>query len=345
MSIKEQTASRPRVLILGATGRIGSKVIVELEQINTVRVVYSSRNLAQVEAWRRDGKDAVLLDLDQPQTFPDALSGIDRIFLSTGYTVAMMQQSKTIVDAADAGVKFIVHLGIFGNGRVTYAYGTWHEMVERYSEGSGVAWTHLHPHFFMDNLLAAAPVVNGKFYWFMGNQPVGWIAPEDIAAVAAKVLSAGPEQHGGKQYWLATEILNGTQAAGEISKGLDLPVEAVVLAPDDLAANVTSGAMKLPSFVEPTYGASILEWVRQTYHGRLNFGEVTTSVEELTGKNPKRWKTGSERTARRCCLLLHSRVNLAVMPPDWYRETIGPYRDCPDAGVWGNTVTWSGQVR
>jgi NAD(P)H dehydrogenase (quinone) len=69
----------------------------------------------------------------------------------------MVHQSKTIVDAAaDAGVRFIVHLGIFGNERVTYAYGTWHEIGERYIEGSGVAWTHLHPHFFMDNLLAAA---------------------------------------------------------------------------------------------------------------------------------------------------------------------------------------------
>jgi NAD(P)H dehydrogenase (quinone) len=288
MSIKEQTAIKPRVLLLGATGRIGSKVIAELEGINTVRVVYSSRKLAQVEAWRRDGKDAVLLDLDQPETFPKALSGIDRIFLSTGYTVAMVHQSKTMVDAAaDAGVRFIVHLGIFGNGRVTYAYGTWHEMVERYIEGSGVAWTHLHPHFFMDNLLAAAPVVDGKFYWFTGNQPVGWIAPEDIAAVAAKVLSDGPEQHGGKQYWLFAEMLNGRQAALEISKGLGLPVESVVLTPDDLATNVSSGAMRLPSFVEPTYGRSILEWMRQTYDGRLDFRGTTSSVQELTGKKPQ----------------------------------------------------------
>jgi NAD(P)H dehydrogenase (quinone) len=74
MPIKKQTASTPRVLILGATGRIGSKVIAELERINAVRAVYSSRKLAQVEAWRREGKDAVLLDLDQPETFPDALS-------------------------------------------------------------------------------------------------------------------------------------------------------------------------------------------------------------------------------------------------------------------------------
>jgi NAD(P)H dehydrogenase (quinone) len=288
MSTKEQTAGRPRVLILGSTGRIGSRVIAELERINTVSVVYSSRKPAQVEAWQRDGKDGVLLDLDQPETFPGAIFGIDRIFLSTGYTVAMVRQSKTIVDAAaDAGVKFIVHLGIFGNGRVTYAYGAWHEMVERYIEGSGVAWTHLHPQFFMDNVLAAAPVVDGKFYWFTGNQPVGWIAPEDIAAVVAKVLSDGPEPHGGKHYWLFTEMLNGRQAALEISKGLGLLVESVVLTPDDLAASVTSGAIKLPSFVEPTYGASILEWMRQTYDGRLSFAGVTTSIEELTGEKPR----------------------------------------------------------
>jgi uncharacterized protein YbjT (DUF2867 family) len=288
MNQLQQTDGQARILVLGSTGRVGSKVIAELERINTVEVVHSSRKLAQVEAWRHEGKNAVLLDLDQPETFPEALSGIDRVFLATGYTVAMVHQSKTIVDAAaDAGVMFIVHLGAFGSGRLTYGFGAWHEMVERYIEGSGVAWTHLHPHFFMDNLLAGAPVVDGKFHWFMGNKPVHWIAPGDLAAVAAKVLSDGPEHHGGKQYWPSAEILNGTQAAAEISKGLGIPVECVLLTPNDLVANVTTGAMKLPSFVEPTYGASILDWVRQTYDGRLNFEGLTTSVEDLTGREPQ----------------------------------------------------------
>jgi uncharacterized protein YbjT (DUF2867 family) len=287
MASEQQSQNKPRVLILGATGRTGSRVISELERIDTVQVVYSSRKLAQVEAWRRDGKDAVLLDLDQPETFPDALIGIDRLFLITGYTVAMVHQSKTIVDAAaDAGVKFIVHLGIYGNGRLTYQYATWHEMVERYIEGSGMAWAHLHPHFFMDNLLASAPVIGGKFYWFMGEQPVGWIAPEDIGGVAARVLAEGPDHHGSKQYWLATEMLNGTQAAAEIAKGLDMPVEAVVLTPDDLLAQVASGGITMPAYVDATYGASILEWIRQTYEGRLNFVKVTSVAENLTGNKP-----------------------------------------------------------
>jgi len=230
----------------------------------------------------------VFLDLDRPETFPEALTGVDRLFLATGYTVGMVHQSKTIVDAAaDAGVSFIVHLGIFGNGRLTYPYATWHEMVERYIEGSGVAWTHLHPHFFMDNLLAASPVVDGKLYWFMGEQAVGWVAPEDVAAVAAKVLTDGHERHGCNQYWLSTDFLNGTQAAAEISKGLGLSVKAIVLTPDDLVKQVSNGAMKLPSFVEATYGAGILEWVRQTYEGRLNFKGATSTVEAVTGRKPQ----------------------------------------------------------
>jgi uncharacterized protein YbjT (DUF2867 family) len=200
----------------------------------------------------------------------------------------MVHQSKTIVDAAaDAGLQFIVHLGIFGNGRTTDPHFAWHEMVERYIEGSGVAWSHIHPHFFMDNLLTSVPVVNGRFYWFMGDKRVGWIAADDLAAVSAQVLAEGSQKHASKQYWLSTEVMNGVEAAAEIAEGLGQPVESVVLTPDDLVAQITSGAMQMPSYVEANYGASILEWVRQTYDGRMDFGATTTTVvEDLTGRKP-----------------------------------------------------------
>jgi NAD(P)H dehydrogenase (quinone) len=46
----------------------------------------------------------------------------------------------------------------------------------------------------MDNLLTSVPVVNGKFYWFMGDKRVGWIAADDLAAVSAQVLAEGPQK-------------------------------------------------------------------------------------------------------------------------------------------------------
>ncbi|AXC10199.1 hypothetical protein ACPOL_0840 [Acidisarcina polymorpha] len=297
MGSNENIERKPRILVLGSTGRTGKAVIANLEHMrDSVEVIYSSRNSEQVEAWKREGKEAVHLDLDIPQTFPAALVGIDRLFLATGYTVAMVHQSKNIVDAAaDAGVQFIVHLGIFGNGRMTDPHFAWHEMVERYIEGRGVAWAHLHPHFFMDNLLTTTPIVDGKFFWFAGDQPVGWIAPDDLAAVAAQVLAEGPKRHSGKQYWLSTDVLNGTEAAAEIAAGLGQPVHGVVLTPKDLIAQVTAGAITFPPSIEATYAASMLEWVRQTYEGLLNFGGVTTTVEDLTRRKPLRLRQWVEQ--------------------------------------------------
>jgi NAD(P)H dehydrogenase (quinone) len=285
-----QTEQRPRVLVLGSTGRTGKAVLAELEKADRIQPVYASRRRELVQAWKHEGKDAVYLDLDDARTFPEALVGIDHLFLSSGYTVAMVHQGRTISDAAaDAGVKFIVHLGIFGNGRMTDPHFAWHEIVERYIEGSGVAWAHLHPHVFMDNLLTTMPIVDGKFVWYAGDKPVGWVAPEDLAAVAALVLIEGPEKHGGKQYWLSTEVLNGAEAAAAISQGLGQRVEAVVLTPQDLLQQVESGSIQMPPNIDVNYGASMLEWLQQTFDGRMDFAAVTTTtVEDLTGRKPLR---------------------------------------------------------
>jgi NAD(P)H dehydrogenase (quinone) len=95
----------------------------------------------------------------------------------------------------------------------------------------------------MDNLLTTTPIIDRKFIWFMGDQPVGWIAPEDLAAVAAQVLAQGPKLHSGKQYWLSTEVMNGTEAAAEIAAGLGQSVHGVVLTPADLIAQVNAGGI------------------------------------------------------------------------------------------------------
>jgi len=91
--------------------------------------------------------------------------------------------------------------------------------------------------------------VNGKFYWFMGEQAVGWVAPEDVAAVASKSLRRAPNDIGPSNTGFPLISKTGTEAAAEIRKDLAFPVEAIVLTPDDLAKQVSNGAMKLPPFV------------------------------------------------------------------------------------------------
>jgi len=286
MKISENNR-KPRVLVLGASGLTGSAIASILDNgAADIEVVRAARNKEKVETWKRHGKQAVYLDLDDARTFPAALQGIDRLFLLTGYTISMLHQSKTIVDAAaDLGVSFIVHQGIFGNGRSTEPHFAWHEMIERYIEGSGVVWAHLHPNFFMQNILTTLGLPNSQLRWPMGDKRVGWIAAEDLADVSATVLAGGPAKHGGQNYFLSTDVLNGQEAAAILSEILGRPIAPVVMTPSDLLAAFASGAAKSPPGVEENYGKSQLEWVQQTYDGRMDYGAVATStVQDLLGR-------------------------------------------------------------
>jgi NAD(P)H dehydrogenase (quinone) len=283
------STTNPRVLILGSTGVTGKAIAAKLDDAaDRIEVVRASRNPKTIERLRAEGQSAVQLDLDDARTFPAALEGIDRVFVMTGYTVAMTHQTKTITDAAvDAGVGHIVHLGIFGDGRSTDPHFAWHELVERYIEGSGVPWTHLHPHMFMENLLSVLVLRDGYLPWPAGDKPIGWVASDDLSSVAAKVLAEGPDVHSGKGYYMSTDLLNGVQAAAILSEAFGQTVPANVMTPDQLRQAVEQGLVTTPSFIEENYARSSFEWFQQIYDGRMDdIAVTTTTVEELLGRPP-----------------------------------------------------------
>ncbi|MGI2904483.1 NmrA family NAD(P)-binding protein [Tolypothrix sp. VBCCA 56010] len=274
--------TKPTVLIIGSTGQIGRLIIEALSQTSELQVRLSSRRLEQVETLCAQGQDVVYLDLDDPRTFAGALAGVDRLFLLTGYTVAMLVQSKTLIDAAKkAGVQHIVHLGIFGEWDCTDPHFAWHQMIERYIEASGIAWTHLHPNYFMENLLGIAPLKDGAFSMFCGDRRLGWIALKDVAAVAATVLHEGSAKFGGKDYWMSTESLNGAEVAAILSEVLKQKIRCDYKQPDDLRELLMSG--KIP--VEPNYAEAGVEFMRQVMDGRMGYiGSVRDDVQFVTGK-------------------------------------------------------------
>ena len=283
------TKAKARVLVLGASGLTGGGIAEKLDAASDrIEVVRAFRNQTSVENSTDQGLAAVHLDLDDPVTFPDALEGVDRLFVMTGYTVAMTHQTKTITDAAAiAGVGHIVHLGVFGNGGSTDPHFAWHELVERYIEGSGVPWTHLHPHMFMENLLTTFPVRDSRLTWPAGDKPTGWVAGEDIAALGARVLADGADFHAGRTYWMSTDVLNGAQVAKILSQGLEQPITADVIAPSDLLKDISEGTEAAPSFMEANYAFSAFEWLQQTYDGRMDYSAVTTTdVEQVLGRPP-----------------------------------------------------------
>jgi NAD(P)H dehydrogenase (quinone) len=87
------------------------------------------------------------------------------------------------------------------------------------------------------------------------------------------------------------------------------------MTPDDLAALIASGALQPPPNVEANYAASMIEWARQTYDGRMDFGAVTTpTAEELLCSKPLTLRTWVKRNSQ-AVLEAGARAPLAASTP------------------------------
>lgn len=273
------------VLVLGSTGQVGGLIIKEFDaQSGRVNLRVSSRRQVEVDRLRAEGKDAVLLDFDDPRTFGLALHGVDRLFLITSYSVEMLVHSKTLVDAAKkAGVQHIVHLGTYGEWDTTDPHFAWHQLVERYIEASGIAWTHLHPNMFMENLVTFMAPRKGVVTFYWGEARMGWISLADVASVAATVLSEGPVKHHGKDYWLSTEVQTGAETAKVLSRVTGTSINAEIKLPEDFIALIDSGRVPM----EKWYAAGAVEFMHQVHDGRMGYiGTARNDLPYITGKMP-----------------------------------------------------------
>src|SRR2546428_8712683 len=147
--------SSSNLLVLGVTGQVGKLVAKNLIG-KYARLSVGTRRKANLEELADQFGASRFIDLDDPRTFDEALKNVTGIFLVTGYTVAMLVQSKTLIDAAKRNdVKHIVHLGAFTRDHDAYSTAfAWHQMIEAYLRDSGVAWTNLHPNMLMQSFLS-----------------------------------------------------------------------------------------------------------------------------------------------------------------------------------------------
>jgi NAD(P)H dehydrogenase (quinone) len=243
------------VLVIGATGGIGSALLRELSADSgpeKMKVRAIVRRPEAAESLRRLGVETAALDLDGTERLSlarnrpliDALSGVDRVFLLTGYTVEMLAQSKAVIDAAKlTGVKHVVHLGAWASDDTTIVHLGWHQLIERYVEWSGLGFTHLRPNVFMQNIIKFSLQDDGTIHQSIGDAPVSWIDCDDIAISAAAILRS-PEQHHRKTYPLAVESLSVGQVADVLSEVVGRPFRYEPRSPDDWLAAALKGGME-----------------------------------------------------------------------------------------------------
>jgi len=283
MDTMASKSSKPVVLVLGVTGQVGSLIADKLQSDKSISLRVTSRKKEQLADLKAKYGDSVYLDLNDPRTFAQALQGVDRLFLLTGYSVDMLVQSKAIVDAAkNAKVKHIVHLGVFTPKPDCYdAHFAWHQMIEVYIKESQIPYTFLHPNCFLQNFTGFYGMAkNGKVTFYINNKKAGWIALEDVGEAAAKVLVDGPEKHQGKDYWFSTESLSIQEIAKTFSEVLGKKFTADARSPGEFLQEIS----KKYKTIDP-YFVGVADMFQQIADGRMDYiGDVRDDLPKLIGR-------------------------------------------------------------
>jgi NAD(P)H dehydrogenase (quinone) len=275
--------SSSNLLVLGVTGQVGKLVARNLKR-SRANFSVGSRRKANLEELAVQFGASRFIDLDDPRTFDEALKNITGIFLIGAYTVDMLVQSKSLIDAAKRnGVNHIVHLGSFTPEHDGYAtVYAWHQMIEAYLRDSGVAWTNLHPNIFMQNLLSINPV-KGGLYSVYTSKGLGFTALEDVAEAAAVILMEGPEKHSGKDYWFSAEVLTPHQVAENLIAATGHKFTAAVRD----SKSFLNDAMQSGSTFEPAYAKGGQEFFQQVEDGRMAYvGIVRDDTKKILGREP-----------------------------------------------------------
>ncbi|WEV29228.1 NAD(P)H-binding protein [Streptomyces sp. 71268] len=180
------------ILVAGATGNIGSRLLEELHASGVGPLRGLTRSAAR--ATLPDGIAVVEADLARPASLRPALEGVRSLFL-----VPHLGPDADILRAARlAGVEHVVSVSsITVRTHPHLAPAAEHLAVERLLQDSGMAWTILRPTQFASNSLLWADTIreSGTVRVAYADTALPTIHPADIASVARVALTE-PGHHG-----------------------------------------------------------------------------------------------------------------------------------------------------
>jgi uncharacterized protein YbjT (DUF2867 family) len=261
-----------KILVTTPSGKVGQELVAILKQAGaTLRLGAHS-----VEKTRAafPGLEVVRLDHTDPSTHAAAVQGVDALYLASPGDFPSAPE-RALVDAArKAGVKKVVKLGAMGVEHSDNPI----RQVEEHVRASGLAYTFLHPTWFMQNFTTsmAAAIKGGTLAEPAADKKTAFIDARDIAAVAAKALLE--PGHEGKTYTLTGgELLSRGDVVKALSKELGRPIAYQAVTDEQFRAAVKG-------FLSPGY-TELLSYLYSVV--RAGQTEVKTdTVQQVLGRPP-----------------------------------------------------------
>lgn len=269
------------ILVSGATGTVGSKVVSALiDKGAAVRV--GVRSPDKVQGLAEKGVQVVKLDLSDPKTFGPAFDGTNHFFMLNILHPGAVEEGNRVTDAAKAaGIEHVVKLSALGcDMEPGIQLGRWHRAIEKHIEASGMGWTFLRPNNFMDNFTTfwGQPIKEqGKIFMPLGDGAVSYVDSRDVAAIAVAALTEAGHQ--GKAYEITgSEALTLHQVAEILGKGIGKEI-AYVDIPEEAAAEAMT-EMGMPEFL-------VAALAELNALDKAGFAAGTTDhIRQVTAKDP-----------------------------------------------------------
>ena len=178
------------ILVTGATGDTGRAVVGGLVAAGAaVRAMV--RRTEQVSSFP-SGVDVVLADMSQPGSLSAAVQGIEQMLLISPLEPGLVElQGHMAAAARNSDVQRIVKISTeIADPESEALIGRWHGLAERAVEATGLAFFHLRPCNFMQNLYAFAGEIasSGSFSAPLGTARISLIHIDDLAAVTVAAL-------------------------------------------------------------------------------------------------------------------------------------------------------------
>jgi uncharacterized protein YbjT (DUF2867 family) len=274
------TNAPPNALVLGGTGKTGSRLAAKLAKLGL-----------NVRTAARHGAD-VHFDWDAPTTHRPALQGIDRLYLvAPVMRIDFANQVATFLDLAEtAGVRHVTYLSAYGIDQAPPQVAL--RAVELDLIGRG-AITHsiLRPAWFMQNFSETfLKPVDGVIAVPTANGSEAFIDAADIAAVAAETL-ASPDAHASAAYALTgPEAMTVSEAAEVIADVTGRPMKHNDIDRDVwIQGGVAAG-------VPAEYGETLRMLTETIASG--NGSRPNDNVEKVTETPPVKFADFARRTAQ-----------------------------------------------
>ncbi|MEM7423890.1 MAG: NAD(P)H-binding protein [Pseudomonadota bacterium] len=261
------------ILVIGATGKTGSRVTRRLERLG-----YPVR--------RGTRGAAIPFDWDKPETWARALDGVSKAYVTYFPDIAIPGAVERVealcADARKAGVERLVML----TGRGEHHARRGEEAVR----ASGVDFTLIRAAWFAQNFSEGYlrdPILSGVMPMPGGDVREPIIDVEDIADVATAVLTE--DTHSGELYEVTgPRLMTFAEMATAMTAAIGRPIRHLPITLQDFHASVRSAA---GDFI-----ADILTQIaRETLDGRNSY--VSDGVERAIGRAPRDFEAFAREAA------------------------------------------------